>query len=615
MRLLLLVLIIFLLINYTSAFPQLSNYQVLLVATTIILTLPPVGYVFKEYHSKEVNTSFQQQQQVQLNTSMNVFTNLILYNYTGLPYYLLPIFTYTELPTCTYVYLLPDYLKALTSEMNQTCESGTNTTSLVMVNNEFAKLYNNLSHSQIEHPDQPEVMNHCIDLVPQLQNSNLEYNTDIDGSSLVSRPSSLQNLVSGGELALFYWECILISDVNDMCVFTNATIVQPSNITFSLLYVYGFNSGRDQCILKKTKLIDEFDTMSSFILYKLIPTNSVLNHTSYLRRKVIDGAGGLNGTNIYPQGDRLEYHEHQEHKLQEHKLQDQEYQEHKPQHHKHQAHRLTCKMGSDTLKMYSFNSKGAIVPCFIKEYPEKLIDLILDHYAVEPHQQCNVPKQRLLEDVKLELKGSYNGSQARYTRSNMKKTFNIITGKTKEPLREGSIVLAEVVYICGPVANCVLNSRLNGPIYVDNEPSNYLNNGGGVVTVGQTLYCNVESVDRDKLIVEINCKTSVIKSNSAVNLKQQLTLNEFYNTRAEKEILDFTKIQQKMNLNQSNRALNQSLFQSLAHTEHQQYRQNLSYALLFLLIIIASSQRSCSSLFFLPYNKRQKIFTSNYCHH
>ncbi|KAI9308291.1 SH2 domain-containing protein [Cunninghamella echinulata] len=432
------------------------------------------------------------------------------------------------------------HLQTMISEMNQTRESGTSATDLVVVNDEAARLYKNSNRAQLEFPDQPEVMRYCISLARRLQNPILEY-TGLGRDLLAIQFHPLQSLVSD-DLVLFYLERALISVVNDMGVDINAAIQSPY-IASSLQYVCGFGPRKAQSILKKIEAIGELDARSSLVLHRLTATNTFINCASYLRIRDIDGADVLDDTRIHPQD-----------------------------------YELARKMAGDALEidedeMDDYNSKVAIVSRVIKEYPEKLNDLILDDYAVVLRQQYNAPKRQILEHIKLELQGPYHDRRRRYTRPNMEETFTMVTGETKESLREGFIVPAKVVSVRGRVANCVLDSGLEGIIYVDNVSDDHLINVGDVLTVGQTLNCKVVRIDRDKFMVELSCKASDTKPNSDIDIRR-LPLDEFYDTKAEKERLDRVKRQRQKKRNQNSRVINHPLFQPLNHTEAEKYLED-----------------------------------------
>ncbi|KAG1240390.1 hypothetical protein G6F68_017709 [Rhizopus microsporus] len=114
----------------------------------------------------------------------------------------------------------------------------------------------------------------------------------------------------------------------------------------------------------------------------------------------------------------------------------------------------------DEDEMDDYDSKVAVVSRVIKEYPDKLNDLILDDYAVVLRRQYNAPKRQILEHIKLELQGPYHDRRNRYARPTMEEQFVMVTGETRQQLSEGFIIPAMVVACRGKVANCVLDSGL-----------------------------------------------------------------------------------------------------------------------------------------------------------
>jgi transcription elongation factor SPT6 len=205
----------------------------------------------------------------------------------------------------------------------------------------------------------------------------------------------------------------------------------------------------------------------------------------------------------------------------------------------------------------------------IKEYPDKLNDLILDDYAVVLRQQYNAPKRQILEHIKLELQGPYHDRRKRYTRPNMEETFSMVTGETKDSLREGFIVPTKVVAVRGRVANCVLDSGLEGIIYVDNVSDDHVMNVADVVTIGQTLNCKVLRIDREKFMVELSAKVSETKAQTDLELRRK-PVDDYFDRIGESTLVERKKRQQQKK-ERSMRQINHPLFRSFNHTEAENY--------------------------------------------
>ncbi|KAI8081499.1 SH2 domain-containing protein [Halteromyces radiatus] len=428
------------------------------------------------------------------------------------------------------------HLQGMISEINQTRESGTGPIDLVVVDDEAARLYKNSKRARDEFPDYPEVMRYCIALARRLQNPVYEY-TGLGRDLLAIRFHPSQHLVPD-DVLLFYLERSLITVVNDLGVDINAAIHSPY-IAASLQYVCGFGPRKAQSILKRIEAIGELDARSSLVLHKLTATNTFINCASYLRIRDIDGADILDDTRIHPQD-----------------------------------YELARKMAGDALEidedeMDDYDSKVAIVTRVIKEYPEKLNDLILDDYAVVLRQQYNAPKRQILEHIKLELQGPYHDRRQRYSRPSMDETFSMVTGETRDTLREGFIVPTKVVSLRGRVANCVLDSGLEGIIYLDNVSDDRVMNVGDVLTVGQTLNCKVLRIDREKFMVELSSKASDTKPQSDLDIRRSRE-DEYYDKIGEKTFVDRKKQQQQKKA-RSNRVINHPLFRPFSHSEAEQY--------------------------------------------
>ncbi|KAI9300137.1 SH2 domain-containing protein [Cunninghamella echinulata] len=560
MRLLLLYLLAFLLITCTSAFPQLSNTQVLLVTTAAILTLPSLVYVYKEYHAKETYTHPQQQKQVQLNVAINLFTDLPFCTDIDLPHDILPILTYADLPTCTYADapygilssfyysdVPTDYLQTIISEMNQICESGTSATNLEMVNNEATKSHNNSSRTQFKSHDQPEDICHCISLARRSQNSILGYsNSDLDDRLLANSSNPLHAMITNNDLALFYWEGALISVFNDMCVDINSGVIQSSNAASSLQTVYDdFGPRKTQDVFNNIEFIDEHNASFSLALRQITTTNHFINCTNYPCTKYMNREHKLNDTSFCSQGDELV----------------------------DKIPGVALEMGEGEMDDYNYNI--AIISYTFMEDQEKLYDLILGDYAGASRQQCNLLQQKVVDHIKLELKGFYRNQESKYTKFNTEEMFTLVTGKTKESLGEGFVVHAKAISADSRVANFVFDSGFEGSIYVVNVSTDRLKNGGDVLAVGQVLNCKIACVDCDIFLVELSCKAPDTKSNSPNEMKQELLLNEYSDgARAEKEKLDKVEKQQQKKFDQTNPVMNRPLIQNLSCIEAEKYLEN-----------------------------------------
>ncbi|CEI93140.1 hypothetical protein RMCBS344292_07382 [Rhizopus microsporus] len=264
-----------------------------------------------------------------------------------------------------------------------------------------------------------------------------------------------------------------------------------------------------------------------------------MNCASYLRIRDVDGADILDDTRIHPQD-----------------------------------YELARKMAADALEidedeMDDYDSKVAVVTRVIKEYPDKLNDLILDDYAVVLRKQYNAPKRQILEHIKLELQGPYHDRRNRYARPTMEEQFVMVTGETRQQLSEGFIIPAMVVACRGKVANCVLDSGLEGIIYVNNVSDERVMNVSDVLKVGQTINCKVLRIDRDKFTIELSCKPSDTKPGSDLHLRR-LPEDTYYDHTAEAK----DKEQQKANRrkqSKSKRVIKHPLFRPFNHMEAEEY--------------------------------------------
>ncbi|KAI9470095.1 MAG: SH2 domain-containing protein [Benjaminiella poitrasii] len=430
------------------------------------------------------------------------------------------------------------HMQTMISEINQYNEqNGNSKMDMVVVDDEAARLYKNSRRAQEEFPDYSETMRYCVSLARRLQSPVWEY-TGLGRDLLAIHHHDLQHLVSE-DMLMSYLERALISVVNDLGFDINAAI-QNTYLANALQYVCGFGPRKAQSVLKKIEATGELESRTALVLRKLTPANTFMNCASYLRIRDIDGADVLDDTRIHPQD-----------------------------------YELARKMAADALEidedeMDDYDSKVAVVTRVIKEYPDKLNDLILDDYAVVLRKQYNAPKRQILEHIKLELQGPYHDRRQRYSRPTTEEAFIMVTGETRQTLSEGFIIPAMVVAIRGKFANCVLDSGLEGMIYIDNASDERIMNIGDVLQVGQTVNCKVLRIDRDKFMVDLSCKTSDTKPRSDFNLRK-LPEDIYYDRLEETKEHEQHRASSRRKQARSTRVIKHPLFRPFNHIEAEDY--------------------------------------------
>lgn len=429
------------------------------------------------------------------------------------------------------------HMQTMLGEINQSNEhNGISRMDMVVVDDEAARLYKNSRRAQQEFNEHSETMRYCIALARRLQNPVLEY-VGLGRDLLAIRHHDLQYLVPEDTL-FFFLERALISVVNDLGFDINAAISSPYHAN-ALQYVCGFGPRKSQSILKKIEATGELESRTALVLRKLTPANTFMNCASYLRIRDIDGADILDDTRIHPQD-----------------------------------YELARKMAADALEidedeMDDYDSKVAVVTRVIKEYPDKLNDLILDDYAVVLRKQYNAPKRQILEHIKLELQGPYHDRRNRYGRPTTEETFIMVTGETRQTLSEGFIIPSMVVAVRGKIANCVLDSGLEGMIYVDNASDDRIMNVSDVLQVGQTINCKVLRIDRDKFMVDLSCKASDTKPGSDYNLRK-LPEDPYYDRVEETKEREQHRASRRKQA-RSTRVIKHPLFRPFNHMEAEEY--------------------------------------------
>ncbi|KAI9490605.1 SH2 domain-containing protein [Zychaea mexicana] len=426
-------------------------------------------------------------------------------------------------------------MQTLLNDINNT-DSSVPTIDLLAVDDEASRLYKNSKRARDEFGEFSEVTRYCISLARRLQCPILEY-TGLDRDLLALRHHDLQNLVPE-EMLLASLERALINVVNDLGIDINATASSPYLAT-ALKYVCGLGPRKAQSILQKIDAKGELESRSALVTRGMTPAITFMNCASYLRIRNVDDADILDDTRIHPQ----EYD-------------------------------LARKMAGDALEidedeMDDYETKVMIVRRVVKEYPNKLNDLILDDYAVVLRTQYNAPKRQILEHIKLELQGPYHDRRQKYTRPTMDETFRMVSGETRDTLREGFILPVKIHSLRGKMAICQLDSGLDGYIYIDQASDNRIMSVADVLEHGSTINAKVLGIDRDKFAVTLSSKASDTKPNSDLSLRRQPN-DHYYDSQAEAREIERRRAMRKKRT-KTQRVINHPLFHQFNYMEAEEY--------------------------------------------
>ncbi|KAG2224925.1 hypothetical protein INT45_010874 [Circinella minor] len=426
-------------------------------------------------------------------------------------------------------------VQLLVNDINKS-DSNLPTIDLLAVDDEAARLYKNSRRARDEFYELSEVTRYCISLARRLQCPVLEY-TGLERDLLALRHHEFQNLVPEDTL-LVRLERALINVVNDMGVDINAASTSPYLAT-ALKYVCGLGPRKAQSILKKMDARGELESRSALVTRGLTPATTFMNCASYLRIRNVDDADILDDTRIHPQ----EYD-------------------------------LARKMAGDALEidedeMDDYETKVMIVRRVVKEYPNKLNDLILDDYAVVLKTQYNAPKRQILEHIKLELQGPYHDRRQRYARPTMDETFRMVTGETRDTLREGFIIPVKITSLRGKTATCQLDSGVDGYIYIDQVSDDRVMNVGEVLEFGSTINAKVVGIDREKFALTLTCKPSNTKPNSDLSLRRKQN-DDYYDLQEEAREIERRRAMRKKRT-KTQRVINHPLFQQFNYMEAEEY--------------------------------------------
>ncbi|KAI8139092.1 SH2 domain-containing protein [Fennellomyces sp. T-0311] len=427
------------------------------------------------------------------------------------------------------------HMQQLLNEVNNS-DSTSPTIDLLAVDDEASRLYKNSRRATEEFYDLSEVTRYCISMARRLQCPVLEY-TGLERDLLALRCHSLQQLIPE-DMRMLYLERALINVVNDMGVDINAA-ASSKYLATALKYVCGLGPRKAQSILKKIDAKGELESRSALVTRGMTPAITFMNCASYLRIRNVDDADILDDTRIHPQ----EYD-------------------------------LARKMAGDALEidedeMDDYETKVMIVRRVVKEYPNKLNDLILDDYAVVLKTQYNAPKRQILEHIKLELQGPYRDRRHRYARPSMDETFTMLTGETRDTLREGFIIPVKVQSLRGKVANCLLDSGLDGYIYIDSVSDDRVMNVGDVLEQGSTINAKVLSIDKEKFAVTMSSKASDTKPNGDISIRR-IPNDHYYDLQEEAREIERRRSLRKKRT-KAQRVINHPLFHQFNYMEAEEY--------------------------------------------
>lgn len=407
---------------------------------------------------------------------------------------------------------------------------------LVAVDDEAARLYKNSKRAQLEFDGYSEVMRYCISLARRLQCPVLEY-TGLGRDLLAIQHHTLQHLVPE-DMLLAALERALIHTVNNLGLDINAAVQSPYLAT-ALQYIAGFGPRKAQTLLKKLETRGELESRAALVTRGLTPATIFMNCASFLRIRDIDGMDILDDTRVHPQD-----------------------------------YDLARKMAGDALEieeeeMDDYDSKVAIVTRVVKEYPEKLNDLILDDYGLMLQMQYKTSKRQILELIKNELQGPFHDRRHRYVRPTIDETFTMMTGETPATLREGFIVPVKVTGLRAKMAHCVLDSGLEGIIFIDQASDQRINRIDDALQKGSTINALVLRIDKDKFVVELSSKPSMTKPDSDIQLRK-LPDDPYYDVEGEAQELSRQGAQRKKR-ERSKRHINHPMFQQLNFKEAEDY--------------------------------------------
>ncbi|RUS16496.1 hypothetical protein BC937DRAFT_91142 [Endogone sp. FLAS-F59071] len=408
---------------------------------------------------------------------------------------------------------------------------------VTVVDDEVARLYQQSRRAQEEFKELPPLMRYCIALARRLQSPLNEYAAlGKDLSSI--RYHELQGLVPEEKL-LAILERALINVVNVMGVDINEAIESPY-IAHTLQYVSGLGPRKAQSILKRIEATGgELESRADLVTRKITTKVIWMNCPSFIRIRHPDDV--LDDTRIHPQD-----------------------------------YELARKMASDALDVDEEDvddmiTKKNAVADLIKNYPEKLNELMLEDYAEQLYRETKMHKRQTLEQIKQELQYPYKDQRRPFQKPNIMQTFQMISGETPQTLREGLIVPVMITKTKGKWANGRLDSGLDAVIGIDHVSDERISNVDEKLHVSDIKNCKVIKIDRERYLVELSSRESDTRGGDLMLRRLQ---DDLYNDRnAEEEAKDKLMAKRRKE-SRNNRVIKHPLFRNFTFQEAENYLAN-----------------------------------------
>ncbi|KAF9581645.1 Transcription elongation factor spt6, partial [Lunasporangiospora selenospora] len=381
---------------------------------------------------------------------------------------------------------------------------------VVMTNDEVARLYQNSKRAMEEHPEANVLTRYCISLARLVQNPMNEYAAL--GRDLINiRHHPLQHLVGEGRLQELL-ERALVNIINSVGVDINEVVASPYK-AHMLQYICGLGPRKAQNLIKNIESDDHngasIDKRHDLVIRELLTWKIFMNSCSFLRVRTNMNGNVLDDTRIHSED-----------------------------------YDLARKMAADALEIdeegleeYE-NASQYVEELMRDEGAEKLNDLLLEDYAHQLEVIQHEPKRMTLETIKVELQHPFRDPRKLFEKAPMDQVFTMLTGETDQTLKEGFIIPVLVQRIKDRTAHCRLDCGIDGVIAIQNVSDSKIGSITDVLSEGQTLQAKIVRLEKEKFFVDLTCKESELRQGD-MRLRQlpvDRMFNQFEEDRARNQI-------------------------------------------------------------------------------
>ncbi|KAF9905273.1 Transcription elongation factor spt6 [Linnemannia zychae] len=396
-------------------------------------------------------------------------------------------------------------LEQTESVVNEHRTSTNSQVSVIMTNDEVAKLYQSSKRGIEDHPKAYEITRYCISLARTIQNPVNEYAAT--GADLVGiRLHPLQEFVGADRLRELL-DRALVNVVNDIGVDINEVVLSPYKAVL-LPYICGLGTRKADNLIRsieRDSATRGVNRRSDLVYRKILAWNIFMNCCSFLRVHTEHGGDILDETRIH-----------------------------------FEDYNLARKMAADALEideegLQGYEEESQHVEELMRDNrAEKLNELLLEDYALQLEQIQKKPKRMTLEHIKAELQHPFGDPRKAFLPADSDQIFTMLTGETDQTLREGFIVAARVIKVREKSALCRLDCGIDGMLAIRNISDSRVESIEDHLSEGQTLQVKILRLEKDRFFADLTCKESELSQGDMEVRKQPVdrTFNQYEEERA-----------------------------------------------------------------------------------